>query len=269
MLAAHPLVVGPANETHVYDELYYPIVEHGLDDAARRALLDRFDARPHGDDVGVHLLVTHDQLARDLAAAAASGRPRAAAAEDVIATVLGRFAASAALSPDSVFVEKTPSHLFHALRILHRFPDARIVEVLRDGRDVCVSMQHRAAEATWVPSHREEQIRTWVESVQIGLSARAAPEAADRWHVVRFEAAKDDARRTIAELFTICHLPFDGALVEAVASHTDFARLTDIGEGKMFRRGLVGGWRTEFTDGDQELFTRLAGGMLALAGYEL
>src|SRR5256885_8235995 len=90
MLGAHPFVVGPATETHVYDELYYPVVEHGLNDAARDALLERFDARPHGDDVGVHLLVTHDQLARDLAAAAARGRPLAAAAEDVIATVLRR-----------------------------------------------------------------------------------------------------------------------------------------------------------------------------------
>jgi len=56
-------------------------------------------------------------------------------------TVFDAIARHLALERDaSVFVEKTPFHLFHAERILSRDPDAKIVHVLRDGRDVVTSV---------------------------------------------------------------------------------------------------------------------------------
>jgi hypothetical protein len=266
MLSAHPLVLTPDNETHLYDELYHPIVAGGLGVIARQSLLAQHDARPLGDDVGVHLLVTRDDLARLLERAEASGRPHAEAAQDVIAAVLDRFAAVSGATGDTVLVEKTPSNLFHAQRILRRFPEARIVEVLRDGRDVCVSMQYRAAVTAWAPRNREEQIRLWVEAVRFGMTVRSAPETAGRWHVFQFEAAKRDPRHAITELFTFCGLPFDGALVDRVVEATDFSRM---GDGEMFRRGAVGDWKTHFDDADRALFARLAGETLTLAGYQL
>ncbi len=269
MLCAHPLVLAPANETHAYTELYDPIVARGLGPIARQFLLTRYDARPLGDDVGLHLLVTRDDLARLLELAEASGRPHAEAAQDVVAAVLDGFAARSGATSDNLLVEKTPSHLFHAQGILRRFPDARIVEVLRDGRDVCVSMQHAAAVESWPPRNRAEQIRLWVEAVRFGMTVRSTPEAAGRWHVLQFEAAKHDPRRAIAELFTFCGLPFDDPLVDGVAEATDFSRLSGTGDGKLLRRGAVGDWRTEFDDADRALFARLAGETLTATGYQL
>jgi hypothetical protein len=168
-----------------------------------------------------------------------------------------------------VLVEKTPSHVFHAVNILRRFPEARIVEVVRDGRDVCVSMQYRAMTVSWPPTDRGEQIRRWVDAVEFGMTARATPEAEGRWHVVRFEDAKRDPRHEIAELFHFSDLPFDDALVDRVVATTDFTQLEYTGDGQLFRRGEVGDWRTEFDASDRALFAQLAGATLVAAGYDL
>ena len=267
MLAAHPLVVAPANETHVYAELYGPIVASGLDRDAQAALLERYDARPLGEDVGLQTLGTRDDLAAVLRAGGASGRPSPEAARYVVAAMLDGFANRVGAADGNVLVEKTPSHIFYAHHILRHFPEARIVEVVRDGRDVCVSMQHRATTVSWLPRTRAEQIRQWVGAVQFGIAVRSTPEAVGRWHVSRFEAARDDPRHAIAELFTFCGLPFDGPLVDRVADATDFSRVGDAGTGQFFRRGVVGDWRSDFDDADRALFARLAGETFTAAGY--
>ena len=232
-------------------------------------MLNRYDARPLGEYAGLHLLVARDDLAGLLEEAAASNRPWAEAAGDVTAALFEKFAIDSGATSENLLVEKTPSHLFHTQRILRQFPDARIVEVLRDGRDVCVSMQYRAKEVSWPPKDRGEQILRWRDAVQFGMTVRGTPEAAGRWHVLRFEAAKDNPRRAIAELFTFCELPFDDAVVERVAEETDISHFEYRGDGEMIRRGAVGDWRTNFDDADQALFVQLAGDTLAAAGYHL
>jgi hypothetical protein len=262
-------VFAPDNETHAYSELYEPIVARGLGRIARESVLTRYDARPFGDEVGLHLLVTRANLATLLEVAETSGLPLADAADDVIAAALDGFAAQSEATSDNVLAEKTPFHLFYAPRILRRFPEARIVEVVRDGRDVCVSMQYRAMKVSWPPTNRAEQIRRWVDAVQFGMTARSTPEAAGRWHVFRFEAAKHDPQRAIADLFTFCGLPFDDALVASIADATDFSRFRGTGDGRFLRRGAIGDWRTEFDETDRALFARLAGETLTAAGYQL
>jgi hypothetical protein len=269
MLCGHPLVIAPASETHVYDELYDPIVAGGLSTIARESLLAQYDARTLGSDDGLQVVVSRHDLARLLEAAAASSGALPDVAEDVVAAIFDDFARRSGATSDNVLVEKTPAHLFAANRILRRFPEARIVEVVRDGRDVCVSMQYRALMASWPPTDRAEQIRRWVEAVQFGMAARESAEAVGRWHVVRFEAVKREPRREVAELFRFCRLPFDDALVDRVAVATDFSRLEYTGDGRLFRRGEIGDWQREFDDADRALFARLAGETLVAAGYEL
>jgi hypothetical protein len=72
MLCAHPHVIAPASETHAYDELYVPIVARGLDPSARESLLAQYDARSLGHEDGPQVVVTRDDLAHLLEAAATS-----------------------------------------------------------------------------------------------------------------------------------------------------------------------------------------------------
>ena len=60
----------------------------------------------------------------------------------------------------------------YADRILRWWPDADIVEVLRDGRDVCVSLAHKSEVAEWAPWDRSDQIDRWIQAVDRGQALR-------------------------------------------------------------------------------------------------
>jgi hypothetical protein len=72
-----------------------------------------------------------------------------------------------------VIVEKTPAHLFHTKRIRHVFPQAAIVLVCRDGRDVVTSLIHigRDPDAWWkgAPNTIEKATILWVRYAQAAL----------------------------------------------------------------------------------------------------
>ena len=59
------------------------------------------------------------------------------------------------------WIEKTPKHIRYVDRILEWCPDARIIIIVRDGRDVASSIQGRTGSL-------EEGVREWMETNQIG-----------------------------------------------------------------------------------------------------
>jgi hypothetical protein len=177
-----------------------------------------------------------------------------------------------ALAPGARFlVEKTPPHLFFANVIAEVFPDARFVEVIRDGRDAAVSTL--AAVRGWNPrlSARGHQAgvrdvaREWAGSIEAGR--RQAGLMGERWWQVRFEDLRRDFDATVAELFAFCGMPCDGEVLAHVRTVTDLEG-RGRGEGRFRGAGRVGGWRTHFTLRDAWRFDRVAGQALVDAGYE-
>lgn len=265
ILSGHPRVV-TGRESHAYPIIHGP--PSGTGPPARDDVLRTYDhdleaQRP----AGLHHWVDRSGMTALLARAIGTQKPSVDAAEDVIEGVFDTWFHGHG-GAGSVLVEKTPGHLYYADRILRRFPEARVVEVLRDGRDVCVSMEHRARHRPWVPQTRTEQVARWVQAVSTARDLRSRPDLAGRWHVARYEALKEEPRREIGRLFAFLDLPADRDLVEAVAADTDFARLPYTGEGRHHRKGVVGDWRTELGEGDLALFRELAGDLLVHAGYE-
>ena len=66
------------------------------------------------------------------------------------------------------FVEKTPDHALH-LPLIHRlFPDATVIHVLRDGRDVVASLMDAAKQewgSEWAPPTIHDACDRWQKSV--------------------------------------------------------------------------------------------------------
>lgn len=166
-------------------------------------------------------------------------------------------------TPGHVFVEKTPSHLFHARFLLTHFPDARIVEVVRDGRDVCVSMD---AYKKWMPQDRKYQIWMWSRYVAEGGKLLEDPRFRGRVMRVRYEDLKRERELQTARLLAFSGLETPPDLLARIVEETDI-RKKDTGEGKHYRKGAVGGWRERLSPEDQDLFRRMAGRELASLGY--
>ena len=178
-----------------------------------------------------------------------------------------------ALEPHHRFlVEKSGSHAYAMPVISELFPSARFIHVLRDGRDVAVSV--RAATKTWAPDWSRTFGKSITRAAQ-GWSAivEAAREhgarlGPDRFLEVRYETVKADPHRSYARMFDFAGMPYDASLLDDVFARTDFDRNYSADETKARRAGRVGDWRTSFNMVDVLRFKRGGNRTLVATGYE-
>lgn len=267
ILDRHPDVTcGP--ESHLF-QLFHDGLTSDVDGTANwGGVLARYDTYLTRV-VGPHRWVDRAALVQLLEQAAATTGDPHDIADEMIDAVLRGFVESRRLRPGSVLVEKTPHHIFHAARIMRRFPEAQIIEVRRDGRDVCVSMQHRATRVDWPPKLRRDQIAMWTAAVDEGMRCSADPVFHDRWHVLHYEDLIDDRRLHIARLFEFLQLELSQSVLDSIVTDTHISRVVIAGDGEHVRKGAVGDWRTNFSTDDNELFAKLAGDTFVSAGYRL
>jgi hypothetical protein len=176
-------------------------------------------------------------------------------------------------SDDSRFViEKSPWHLSDLDVIAEVLPEARFVHVIRDGRDVAVSMV--AARGSWSRFGRStpaavvrEAAGLWADAMRRGDEREML--LGDRLVEVRFEELKADPRAACRRIFAHCGMPSDEELVATVVQATEFGRSPgDAGEDRAARAGRVGDWRDRFGMRDAWSFERRAGAALRETGYE-
>ena len=87
------------------------------------------------------------------------------------------------------WVEKTPKHICHIGKILKWCPDARILLIIRDGRDVAYSFKMRTGSL-------EKGIRRWVKDNLAGKEFWENPNV----HVVRYEDLVSDFESTVRDM---------------------------------------------------------------------
>jgi hypothetical protein len=272
ILAAHPGVVsGP--ESHLFPTFYQPLAGKGPVVKRRAAALATYDRWASGDvrGAGPHRWVSRERLREVLdrfVLDTNDDEVRAGAARAALWTILEDFAATSHADSGAVLVEKTPYHLYYALTILEWWPTARVVEVIRDGRDVCVSLQHKSVVEAWAPAARLDQINRWVRAVGFGAAAREQSVAQGRWLPVHYEALSANTREQVRGLLSFAGLPVVDQLIEAIVAATDFSALSTTGPQQHRRKGVVGDHRNHFSDADHRLFRDVAGNVFQAAGYK-
>ena len=177
-----------------------------------------------------------------------------------------------ASGPSARFViEKSPWHLSDAELIAEVLPDARFVHVIRDGRDVAVSLiEARRSWSRFRSGSRAAVLREaaelWARGIEKGELAAAI--LAERLLEVRYEDVRSDPAVACRTLFEHCRMPHDDRLVEHAVTSTDIDRTDARGEDRTVRSGRVGEWRERFGVRDALAFERRAGSALRATGYE-
>jgi hypothetical protein len=268
MLTTHPSVVS-SSESHAYETIFEPVSARGHRSVrAWTKVLHRHDvSEREARWVGLHWWVNRATLLDLIGWALAAPDDDDAVAERVIQGVFDSYFVEVGGDSQKTLLEKSPGHLRYAQRILRRYPEARVVEVVRDGRDVCVSLEMQALTAQWPPTARRAQIAMWSRAVRQGRALQADATVADRVLSVRYEDLKADPAAEIARLFEFAQLDASAAIVEATADRTDFRHRRLVGPGHHNRKGEVGDWRNHFTPDDEALFRELAGEDFEAAGY--
>jgi sulfotransferase family protein len=153
-------------------------------------------------------------------------------------------------------VERTPDHVRCLDLIGAVYPDAHVVHIIRDGRDVTRSLLSQE----WGPATVAEAAEEWRSAIE---AARAAVPALRHYREVGYEDLLADPRPRLSELLEWLGLPasdevLESALVEArVKYNVDPAA----------PRTRAGKWRTAFSPEEVEVILRVAGPTLAELGY--
>jgi hypothetical protein len=162
------------------------------------------------------------------------------------------------------WVEKTPKHIMHIENILKHRPNARILLIIRDGRDVACSLQKRHGSL-------EFGIRQWVQRNTEGKKYWNHPNV----YVVKYETLISDFEKTMREVLTFLGEEYEPAIKDYYKSPQKIEKPAS--EGK--NHGNFESWKVNqpvfdtrgkwknLSATDQALIHEIGGELLAELGY--
>jgi hypothetical protein len=179
--------------------------------------------------------------------------------------------------------DKTPGYVREMHRIEGVLPEARFIHLIRDGRDVALSVLGM----NWGPSTVPEAAFRWKKRI---LRAREQVPRIGQYVELRYEDLVLDSEATLRRVCEFIELPYDDAMLaypeRAPERLQEKARDLDRGpekepqsaEARLESHALateppdperVGRWRAEMSPADRALYEELAGDLLADLGYEV
>lgn len=173
------------------------------------------------------------------------------------------------------FAEKTPRHVLHIPKIRRYVPDAKMVLMVRDGRDVAASFLKRYGEL-------QRGLDRWLDAGKIVLAER---EASDTM-VLRYEDLVRSPEDRVREVCDFAGLPFRPEMLRYHESKRMWFGGKEMAEGvgangdehKKLRNWQVnqpifdgsGKWKKAFPDGaPDQLTSGLGGELMSAFGYDL
>jgi len=158
------------------------------------------------------------------------------------------------------YADKTPHYVSHLSLLAARFPEARFVHVVRDGRDVALSL----LEVPWGPDTIKEAALHWRRRV---LEGRAAGLPGNRYREVRYEALVADPERELRALTAWLELDYDASMLAypdraLTVPHPEHHRRLGLAPTPGLRD-----WRRDIDSDDAARFEAVAGDALAELGY--
>jgi hypothetical protein len=154
-------------------------------------------------------------------------------------------------------VERTPWHASHLPLIADVYPDARVVNIVRDGRAVARSL----VSMPWGPETIEEAATEWRKAIDDTRGGQAL--FGERFLEVSYERLLEQPRPHTKEIFDWLELDlsdgtWDKIILEAGAEFNVDPGSPGVRSDK---------WRSEVSDADLRVFETVAGEQLELLGY--
>lgn len=164
-------------------------------------------------------------------------------------------------------IEKTPAHLPFVPTLLSWFPDARVVCIVRDGRDAVRSMMRQP----WTHNDLRRHCRRWRRYAR--MTHDYEHRFADRFHTVRYEALLTNAEENLRAINEFVDEPFAPTQIDWNANP---AKDTVPEWEKDWKEKAVAApdpsrasaWRAEATDAERWLMNTAMGNELQRFGYE-
>ena len=219
------------------------------------------------DGVGIHCCVDFEEFKLLVSEAQTLDSEALTQARVFIALVLDKAFYKQGSDLDKTRIEKTPMHIRHANTILSSFPEAKVIEVIRDVRDVVASWRTCAKKARWAQHQTTNIIKQWLRCITLGEKYKANRDFKDRIFRIKYEDLRDDTFLNLSNILNFVGLSVDSQTIEKILDRTDISKASRKGEGEHVRKGIVGSWKNELSESDITLCHELAGTTLIKLGY--
>ena len=177
-----------------------------------------------------------------------------------------------------VACDQTPRNVFYIRDILDAFPDARIINMVRDPRAVLLSQKNKWRRRSLGESDlpRSEVVRSWsnyhpLVTARIWRGAVDAADAVDDSRVltVRFEDLVGDAEHQVAAVAAHCGIEFADDMLDVPQESSSLE--SDEPGARGLRGGVAEAWRTHggLSDAEITLCESVAGEAMRRHDYEL
>ena len=252
LLDAHPaLTIAP--ETHYFTRCWTGEAISGTANALR--MLDRFFQQPGVRDM--QLTAQEERRIR--------GRLRDTPAPthgDVLRTVLETYAER---TDAPAWGEKTPDHLRFVPEMARQFPEAVFIAIIRDPRDVCLSLRSMP----WSRGTLPEQAWTW--RTYAALVDRYRTGYDDRFFALRYEDLITDPETRLRDVCAFLETPFHEAMLrpqerEGQPFDPDREPWKEKSKHQIDSSNREK-WRTQMPEADRVLIEWIAGRWLSAYGY--
>lgn len=202
--------------------------------------------------------------------------------------------------------DKSPQHTECLDEIHEIYPDARMIHIVRDGRDVAVSAMHHwwrlardreggvfeltpeeleirdaymedregflaSGRSIFTEERLSQLARRW--SYRVGKAHRDGTDLyGDGYLEIRYEDLLQDTPNTLRQVFELLHARRDDRIIDRCIQANSFERVSNRRRGEedsqsFFRKGVAGDWRDVFTERDRQIYEELAGDQLIRMGY--
>jgi len=203
--------------------------------------------------------------------------------------------------------DKSPQHTGCLDEIHEIYPDARVIHIVRDGRDVAVSTVHHwwrlakdrpggvfeltpeeleirdayledregflaSGRSIFTEERLGQLARRW--SYRVGKAHRDGTALyGERYLEIRYEDLLRDAPNTLRRILELLRARGGDNVIERCILASSFERASNRRQGEedsrsFFRKGVAGDWRSVFTQRDREIYQELAGDQLIRMGYD-
>jgi len=153
-------------------------------------------------------------------------------------------------------VERTPDHVRFLPLIGEVYPDARVIHIIRDGRDVARSLLGQE----WGPDSVAEAAEEWRSAIEQG---RTSGSTLGHYREVRYEALLEDTAGELVQLYSWLGVPVDDEIMEVAVAEGRARFNVD----PSAPRVAAGKWQGSFTEEDLWAFEAVAGNLLGELGY--
>jgi tetratricopeptide (TPR) repeat protein len=174
--------------------------------------------------------------------------------------------------------EKTPGTTRALPLVEALFPQAKVIFILRDGRDIAISgWMH--LQRQYGPEQARETLENYATRIAICWwqdymkALRFSVQHHGRMHIVRYEDLHESPGETLSGIFDFLDLASSDNILDDCLGQADFSRLSggrsrgDENPASHFRKGIVGDWKNHFDSATIAAFESRAGDLLHHLGY--